>query len=111
MASIKTKDIDIPEETINSWQKMLNFVAEITGVTASLIMKVDPPYMEVIRSSQSEDNPYNIGDKEKLPGLYCEFFHIYLYPRQFVQHYYYYTFNFFFLLQHQNHKPVFHNYL
>ena len=72
MASIKTKDIDIPEETINSWQKMLNFVAEITGVTASLIMEVDPPYMEVVRSSQSEDNPYNIGDKEKLPGLYCE---------------------------------------
>src|SRR6056297_797814 len=72
MASIKTKDIDIPEETLNSWQKILNFVVEITGVTASLIMKVDPPYMEVVRSSQSEDNPYNIGDKEKLPGLYCE---------------------------------------
>jgi len=48
-------------------------MAELTDVTASLIMKVNPPYREVFRSSKSEDNPYNVGDKEELPGLYyCE---------------------------------------
>ncbi len=72
MDSIKTKDIEIPEETIKSWQKIVDIIAELTGVTASLIMKVNPPYMEVFRSSQSEGNPYDVGDKEKLSGLYCE---------------------------------------
>ncbi|MDZ7672839.1 MAG: diguanylate cyclase [Halanaerobiales bacterium] len=72
MDSIKTKDIEIPEEIITSWQKITDIIAELTGVTASLIMKVNPPYMEVFRSSQTKDNPYNVGDKEKLPGLYYE---------------------------------------
>jgi len=72
MSTTKTKDIEIPEETIKSWQKIVDIIAELTGVTASLIMKVNPPYMEVFRSSQSEGNPYNVGYKEKLKGLYCE---------------------------------------
>ncbi|MDZ7672836.1 MAG: diguanylate cyclase [Halanaerobiales bacterium] len=72
MDSIETKDIEIPEEIITSWQKITNIIAELAGVTVSLIMKVNPPYMEVFRSSQTKDNPYNVGDKEKLPGLYCE---------------------------------------
>ncbi|MGM0438187.1 MAG: HD domain-containing phosphohydrolase [Bacillota bacterium] len=72
MNSIKTKDINIPEEIKKNWQEIVDIIAEITNVTASLIMKVNPPYMEVFRTSKSKNNPYNVGDKEELSGLYCE---------------------------------------
>jgi len=35
-------------------------------------MKVELPYIEVFRSSESNSNPYKVGDKEHLAGLYCE---------------------------------------
>jgi PAS domain S-box-containing protein len=41
-------------------------------VPSALIMKVDAPYIEVFRSSESRNNPYEAGDRERLPGLYCE---------------------------------------
>ena len=72
MDSIKIKDIDIPEETEKSWQEIVAIIAKLTDVTASLIMKVVPPYIEVFRTSKPENNPYNVGDKEKLSGLYCK---------------------------------------
>ena len=72
MDSINTKEIYIPKKIANKWQKTVNIMAELTGVTACLIRKVNPPYMEVFRSSKSEDNPYNVGDKEELSGPYCE---------------------------------------
>ncbi|MFW6282361.1 MAG: PAS domain S-box protein, partial [bacterium] len=72
MDSILTKNINIPEKIINNWQKIVDIMAELTGVTAGLIMKVNPPYIEVFRSSHTEDNPYTAGDKEKLAGFYCE---------------------------------------
>ena len=72
MNYIKTKDINIPEDIKKNWQEIVDIIAELTNVTASLIMKVDPPYMEVFRTSKSKNNPYNVGDKEELSGLYCE---------------------------------------
>ena len=72
MGSIPTKDIDIPQKIINNWQKIVDIMAELTDVPASLIMKVNPPYIEVFCSSHSEDNPYTAGDKEKMAELYCE---------------------------------------
>lgn len=72
MASIKTKDINIPGEIKNNWQEIVDIIADLTDVTASLIMKVGPPYMKVFRSSKSDNNPYDVGDKKELSGLYCE---------------------------------------
>lgn len=63
---------DIPEYMLQKWQNIVNILAKIIQVPAALIMKVEPPYIEVFRSSESKHNPYKIGDKEKLPGLYCE---------------------------------------
>ncbi len=44
------------------------------SVPVALIMRVDPPYIKVFRSGESEKNPYKVGDKEHLAGsgLYCE---------------------------------------
>jgi diguanylate cyclase (GGDEF)-like protein/PAS domain S-box-containing protein len=72
MDYIKAKDIDISKKTKKNWQEIVDIIAELTDVTASLIMKVEPPYMKVFRSSKSKNNPYNVGDKKELSGLYCE---------------------------------------
>lgn len=62
----------IPDLLIEKWQELANILAEIVDVPAALIMKMENESMEVFTSSKSADNPYNVGDKEKWYGLYCE---------------------------------------
>ena len=69
---INKKDIKITDEVVNTWQSIVNTMAEIINVPSALIMKVDEPYIEVFRSSESSSNPYKAGDRENLVGLYCE---------------------------------------
>jgi hypothetical protein len=64
--------INLPEKIIYKWQSIVNTLAEIFCVPAALIMKVEPPFIEVFRSSESKNNPYKVGGKEHLVGLYCE---------------------------------------
>ena len=52
------KDIEISDEMIAGWQSVVNTLAEIIDVPAALIMKVDPPHIEVFRASESGSNPY-----------------------------------------------------
>lgn len=73
MASeINKSEIGITDEIVNTWQGIVNTIAEIINVPSALIMKVDEPYIEVFRSSESSSNPYKAGDRENLAGLYCE---------------------------------------
>ncbi len=73
MASeINKSEIGITDEIVNTWQSIVNTIAEIINVPSALIMKVDEPYIEVFRSSESSKNPYKAGDMEYLAGLYCE---------------------------------------
>ena len=69
---ISKKHITIRDDIITSWQGVVDTVAEIASVPSALIMKAAPPYIEVFRSSESTNNPYEVGDRELLPGLYCE---------------------------------------
>ena len=62
----------IPQSFISKWQNIVDLLAKIIEIPAALIMKVENGFMEVFISSKSENNPYHIGDKEKLFGLYCE---------------------------------------
>ena len=72
MKTMKESSPVIPDLLIEKWQELANLLAEIVGVPAALIMKVENEFMEVFTSSKSADNPYNVGDKEKWYGLYCE---------------------------------------
>ncbi len=72
MSYPETKDVEIPEEIVKKWQKIADIMAEIIDVPTGLIMRVKPPQIEVFRSSNSKENPYEAGDKEDLAGLYCE---------------------------------------
>ena len=54
------------------WQQVVDTLAEVLDVPSALIMKGDYPYIEVFRSSNTENNPYRAGDREQLAGLYCD---------------------------------------
>ncbi|MBA7695927.1 hypothetical protein ES703_104568 [subsurface metagenome] len=42
---------DITEEMLSRWQTIVDLMARIVGVPAALIMKVDPPQIEVLVAS------------------------------------------------------------
>ncbi len=67
-----TKNIKIPKKTLEKWQKSVNILAEIMNVPAALIMRVDPPEIEVFRASNTAENPYEVGERGNLLNLYCE---------------------------------------
>ncbi|MBN2566434.1 MAG: GAF domain-containing protein [Candidatus Eisenbacteria bacterium] len=63
---------NVPDEIVGKWQQVVNTIAELLHVPAALIMRVDPPHIEVFRASESPGNPYEVGAREHLRGLYCE---------------------------------------
>lgn len=67
-----TKNVEVPEETVKKWQNIVNVMAEVMNVPAALIMRVFPSEIEVFRASDTAGNPYKVGDRENLLGLYCE---------------------------------------
>jgi len=69
---INTKNITLPDQTIRKFQSIVNIIADIFQVPAALIMKVEPPYIDVFCASESRDNPFRAGDRYELAGVYCE---------------------------------------
>ena len=66
--------IEVPANIMENWQEISDILARMIGIPAALIMRFTDPDIEVFVSSNSEDNPYHPGDKEKIygSGLYCE---------------------------------------
>lgn len=62
----------ITRDFLGKWQEVADLVANIMNVPAALIMKTEKGFMEVLVSSNSDNNPYKVGDKEHASGLYCE---------------------------------------
>lgn len=73
MKNIDVK-IEIPPDIMDSWQEISDILAGMIHIPAALIMRFTDPDIEVFVSSNSENNPYKPGDKDKLfdSGLYCE---------------------------------------
>ena len=64
---------NVPEDMRARWQRVADLMAKTVGVPAGLIMRVDPPCIEVFVSSATSGNPYTAGHGEELgTGLYCE---------------------------------------
>ncbi len=74
MNKSKAESFEIPGETKEKWQKIIEISAAIIGVPAGLIMQVIEEDISVFLSSKTENNPYKPGDREHLigSGLYCE---------------------------------------
>ncbi len=67
------KKPEIPENVTKNWKELLNIVAEILHVPASLIMKLHEEEIEVYLKSNNGKNPYENNEKAVLnTGLYCE---------------------------------------
>ena len=64
---------EVPFETVQKWQEIVNIIAEIMHVPSALVMKVEPPNIKVFVSSESNSNPYERNEVAPLnTGLYCE---------------------------------------
>ena len=70
--SVDTQQIEIPEEILNKWQTLVDVIADLARVPVALIIRLKPPYMEVIRANESDENPYKVGAKGHLDKLYCK---------------------------------------
>lgn len=53
------RKLDVPGEIQARWQRIVDLMARVFGVPAGLIMRVDPPQIEVLRSSATDGNPYH----------------------------------------------------
>ncbi|WP_300067202.1 LuxR C-terminal-related transcriptional regulator [uncultured Ruegeria sp.] len=63
----------IPKDTLVNWQQLVDLVAQLADVPASLIMKTDAPEHAVLITSDHPDNPYPVGLSFQLnPKLYCQ---------------------------------------
>ena len=64
---------EVPFETVQKWQEIVNIIAELMHVPSALVMKVEPPNIKVFLSSESRSNPYERNELASLnTGLYCE---------------------------------------
>ncbi len=68
-----TKEL-LAKETMDEWQRLIDTAADIFGVPAGLITRVDREQIEILLSSKTEGNPYAAGYVTKYPesGWYCE---------------------------------------
>lgn len=63
---------DIPKETIANWQRIVDLIANLADVPASLIMRTRAPSHAVLVRSRGEENPYAVGLRFQLnENLYC----------------------------------------
>jgi len=70
---VPSEHTEIPSEILLKWQEIVNVLAEVMHVPATLVMQVEPPSIKVFVSSESTGNPYEHGELASLnTGLYCE---------------------------------------
>lgn len=66
--------IQIPRASLETWQEIVDIMADMMDVPAGLIMKLEDPDIAVLAASKGNKNPYHPGDREPVwgSGLYCE---------------------------------------
>ena len=62
------------EIDLKKLQSVVDIMASLLKVPAGLIMRLNGEYIEVFVSSNTSENPYKVGNKERFAnsGLYCE---------------------------------------
>ncbi len=58
--------LDVPDAIVAKWQRIVDLMARTVDVPAALIMRVDPPQVEVFVSSAGAGNPYKKGEGAQL---------------------------------------------
>lgn len=67
-------EIEIDDETLSSWQDIVELLCSLIGIPSALVMRLVDDEIQVFVSSDTEGNPYHVGDSEVFEnsGLYCE---------------------------------------
>src|SRR6056297_1728215 len=63
---------DIPVETQDKWQKILNILVKTAGSLDALITRFDPPFLDVFKASENIENIFKEGMSVKISGHYCD---------------------------------------
>ena len=71
ISRIDREGIEITREIIREWRKIVNFAAEIIGVSCAIIRRNDPPDLELVVSSDSVENLFAPGDRGPADKYYC----------------------------------------
>lgn len=62
----------IPPQTITNWQRIVDLIAQLAKVPASLVMRTEAPHHSVFVSNHGPDHPYDVGLQFTLSEkLYC----------------------------------------
>ncbi len=65
-------DLKIPKEVLTQWQGIVEAMAQVLAVPTALITRVAAPEIEVLRASETAENPYAAGQRVNLLNHYCE---------------------------------------
>jgi transcriptional regulator with GAF, ATPase, and Fis domain len=68
----KTKTTAIPDNIIETWQRVVDFIAQTLVVPSVMINRLEPPELEVFRSNVGASNPFSSGSRMPMEGVYCE---------------------------------------
>lgn len=73
-AGIDPVQLQITDETLEEWQRLVDTMARLARIPAGLIMRLAGDDIEVFVTSQTNGNPYEVGAREHFhdSGLYCE---------------------------------------
>ena len=67
------EELNIPLNFAESWQNIVNLISDLENVKAALILEISEEYIEILASSENEDNPYEAGEKRHMENdLYFE---------------------------------------
>ncbi len=71
--SSRPEQIGVPEDLERKWQGVVDILARVSGFVAALIMRVEPPEIEVFIRNDHPDNPFARGARTPLDtDLFCE---------------------------------------
>ncbi len=69
-AEINKDDIYIQDQTLKSWQDMVNILGELCDIPVAIIARSVPPQLDIICSSDPEGRQYSSGVKEPANGSF-----------------------------------------
>jgi transcriptional regulator with GAF, ATPase, and Fis domain len=64
----------LTDDVLREWQRLMDLGAELLGVRAGLITRLDQSFIEILVSSATPGNPYAAGYSDPFPdsGWFCE---------------------------------------
>ena len=62
----------IPAQIVEIWQRIVDSISALLSVPSVMINRLEPTELKVFLSNNSCDNPFPVGTRMQLLGVYCE---------------------------------------